>query len=154
MFAAKIMLDVQDISINYGVCAVVQNISFSLQTGKIVALLGENGAGKTTVLKSLNGGLPVASGEIRLNGKSLKDFSRREIAQKIAVVAQETETKFPVSVLEFVLSGRFAHGAAFGSCSAKFGNLRFENIPKPNDEPTFWRRTTARSFRPRISDSG
>lgn len=108
------MLEVRNITINYGVCAVVQSISFSLQTGKIVALLGENGAGKTTLLKSLNGGLPIASGEINLNGKSLKDFSRREIAQKIAVVAQETETKFPVSVLEFVLSGRFAHGAAFG----------------------------------------
>jgi len=65
-------------------------------------------------LKSLNGGLPVAKGVILLDGKELKAFSRREIAQKIAVIAQETETKFPVSVLEFVLSGRFAHGAAFG----------------------------------------
>jgi iron complex transport system ATP-binding protein len=108
------MLEVQNITINYGVCAVVRNISFSLQAGKIVALLGANGAGKTTLLKTLNGGLAIASGKIELNGKSLKDFSRREIAQKIAVVAQETETKFPVSVLEFVLSGRFAHGAAFG----------------------------------------
>jgi iron complex transport system ATP-binding protein len=44
----------------------------------------------------------------------LKDYSRREIAQKIAVIAQETETKFPVTVLEFVLAGRFAHGNAFG----------------------------------------
>jgi iron complex transport system ATP-binding protein len=108
------MLEVQNITINYGVCAVVQGISFNLETGKIIALLGANGAGKTTLLKTLNGGLPIASGEINLNGKSLKDFSRRAIAQKIAVVAQETETKFPVSVAEFVLSGRFAHGAAFG----------------------------------------
>ncbi|MCY7376727.1 MAG: ABC transporter ATP-binding protein, partial [Pyrinomonadaceae bacterium] len=76
--------------------------------------LGANGAGKTTVLKSLNGGLPIANGAILLGGKSINEFSRREIAQKIAVIAQETETKFPVSVLEFVLAGRFAHGAAFG----------------------------------------
>ncbi len=108
------MLEVQNITINYGVCAVVQNVSFSLRTGKIIALLGANGAGKTTLLKALNGGLPIAGGAILLNGKSLKDFSRREIARKIAVIAQENETKFPVSVLEFVLSGRFAHGAAFG----------------------------------------
>ena len=108
------MLEVKNISINYGFCAVVQNISFALEAGKIIALLGANGAGKTTLLKSLNGTLPIASGEILLDGKAIKSFSRREIAQKIAVIAQENETKFPVSVLEFVLSGRFAHGAAFG----------------------------------------
>jgi iron complex transport system ATP-binding protein len=108
------MLEVQNISINYGVCAVVQDVSFNLEAGKIIALLGANGAGKTTVLKSLNGGLPIASGAILLNGESVNSFSRREIAREIAVIAQETETKFPVSVLEFVLAGRFAHGAAFG----------------------------------------
>ena len=108
------MLEVQNISINYGVCAVVQDVSFALEAGKIVALLGANGAGKTTLLKSLNGALPTSAGEIRLDGKLIENYSRREIARKIAVIAQETETKFPVSVLEFVLSGRFAHGAAFG----------------------------------------
>ena len=108
------MLEVQNISINYGVCAVVQNVSFDLRNGKIIALLGANGAGKTTILKSLNGGLSLSEGLILLDGKLISEFSRREIAQKIAVIAQESETKFPVSVLEFVLAGRFAHGATFG----------------------------------------
>ena len=108
------MLEVQNISINYGVCAVVQDVSFSLEAGKTIALLGANGAGKTTLLKSLNGGLAASAGEIRLDGKLIETYSRREIARKITVIAQETEAKFPVSVLEFVLSGRFAHGAAFG----------------------------------------
>lgn len=108
------MLEVQNISINYGVCAVVQDISFTLRPGKIIALLGANGAGKTTLLKSLNGGLPAAQGRILLDEKELEAYSRREIARRIAVIAQETETKFPVSVLEFVLAGRFAQGAAFG----------------------------------------
>ena len=108
------MLEVRNIAINYGVCAVVADVSFSLEAGKIIALLGANGAGKTTLLKSLNGALPVSAGEIRLGGKLIETYSRREIARQIAVIAQETETKFPVSVAEFVLSGRFAHGAAFG----------------------------------------
>lgn len=108
------MLKAQSISINYGICEVVQDVSFELEAGKIIALLGANGAGKTTLLKSLNGSMPIAKGSILLDEKPLKSFSRREIAQKIAVIAQETETKFPVSVLEFVLSGRFAHGTAFG----------------------------------------
>ena len=49
-----------------------------------------------------------------MNDKPLKNYSRREIAREIAVIAQETETKFPVSVLEFVLAGRFAHNTSFG----------------------------------------
>ncbi len=105
------MLEVQNINIDYGESEIVKDVSFTLRNGEILAVLGANGAGKTTLLKSLNAGLPVATGEILLDGKSLKNFSRREIAQKIAVIAQETETKFPVTVLEFVLAGRFAHEA-------------------------------------------
>ena len=108
------MLEVNNISINYGECPVVEEISFRLEAGKVIALLGANGAGKTTLLKSLNASLSVSKGAIRLGGSSIEKLSRREIARKIAVIAQETETKFPVSVLEFVLAGRFAHGAAFG----------------------------------------
>lgn len=108
------MLKIQNISINYGEKMVIADVSFMLGAGKIIALLGANGAGKTTLLKSLNLGLPTSKGAILLNEKPLKDYSRREIAQKIAVIAQENETKFPVSVLEFVLAGRFAHSTAFG----------------------------------------
>ena len=122
------MLEVQNISINYGVCAVVQNVSLELKTGKIIALLGANGAGKTTVLKSLNGSLPAANGAINLDGKSIESYSRREIARKIAVIAQETETKFPVTVLEFVLAGRFAHGAAFGWETEKDVQIAVESL--------------------------
>lgn len=122
------MLEVQNISINYGVCAVVQNVSLELKTGKIIALLGANGAGKTTILKSLNGSLPIANGAILLGGKNIKDFSRREIAREIAVIAQETETKFPVTVLEFVLAGRFAHGANFGWETAEDLRIALENL--------------------------
>ncbi len=108
------MLDVQNISINYGDCEVIKDVSFTLREGQIMAVLGANGAGKTTLLKSLNGAVPLANGAILLNAKPLELFSRREIAQNISVVAQENETKFPVTVLEFVLSGRFAHGGVFG----------------------------------------
>ncbi len=108
------MLSVQNISIGYGESEIVKDVSFILRNGEILAILGANGAGKTTLLKSLNAGLPTNKGEIFLDEKSIKESSRREIAQKIAVVAQETETKFPVTVLEFVLSGRFAQGNAFG----------------------------------------
>lgn len=108
------MLKAENITIKYATCEVLRDISFALEDGKITAILGENGAGKTTLLKSLNGGIPIADGEILLDAKRLEDYSRREIASRISVVAQENETKFPVTVLEFVLSGRFSHGGIFG----------------------------------------
>lgn len=108
------MLEARNITINYGAAEVVSDVSFTLEAGKIVAILGANGAGKTTILKSLNSSVPISKGEILLDGRKIKDHSQREIARKIAVIAQENETKFPVTVLEFVLAGRFAHGSAFG----------------------------------------
>lgn len=108
------MLEARNISIGYGEDEILQNVSFNLRGGQTLAVLGANGAGKTTLLRALNGFLPVSNGEILLEGKTLQIYSRRGIAQKMSVVAQENETKFPVTVLEFVLAGRFAHGGVFG----------------------------------------
>ena len=113
------MLEARDISIKYGPCDVVRGVNFELRSGEIIALLGPNGAGKTTLIRSLNGTIPVSSGAVLLDGKVLSEHSRRDIARKIAVVAQENETKFPVTVIEYVLAGRFANGSAFGWESEK-----------------------------------
>ena len=108
------MLDVTDISVSYGERAVLNGVSFELRDGEILALLGANGAGKTTLIRVMNGTVPLTSGSIDLDGHEMSTLSRREIAVNMAVVAQENETQFPVTVLEFVLSGRFVHGNAFG----------------------------------------
>lgn len=108
------MLRAEDISISYGQRDAVRRMSFEMRSGRIVALLGPNGAGKTTLIRSLNGTVQISAGRIELDGRSLDSFSRRQIARRIAVVAQENETRFPVTVLEYVLAGRFANGAAFG----------------------------------------
>lgn len=108
------MLKARDISVRYGERAALADVSFDLPEGKVLAILGANGAGKTTLVRSLNGTVAVTSGEAMLNGDSLATLSRREIASRIAVVAQENETRFPVSVIEFVLAGRLVYGGSFG----------------------------------------
>ena len=108
------MLEVRDITIKYGTREILREVSFELNVGEIIAVLGANGAGKTTLIRALNGTLAVSSGEILFDGNVLANFSRRQIAKAIAVVAQENETKFPVTVLQFVLAGRFARGSTFG----------------------------------------
>ena len=109
------MLEVWEVTVRYGERDVLDDVSFELDAGQIIALVGSNGAGKTTLIRAMNGTVePVFGGGVLLDGNDLQSCSRREIAKNIAVVAQENETRFPVTVLEFVLSGRFAHGGAFG----------------------------------------
>ena len=108
------MLEVQNITVRYDSREVLRDVSFVLESGKILVLLGANGAGKTTLIRAINGAVDEKAGMIILDGRPMDTLSRREIAKKIAVVAQENETKFPLTVLEFVLAGRFVHGSAFG----------------------------------------
>jgi ABC-type cobalamin/Fe3+-siderophores transport system ATPase subunit len=108
------MLEAHDLTVKYDGREVLSNISLSIDDGEIVALLGPNGAGKTTLLRALNGTVSIFGGGIELGGRDLRDLSRREVAANISVVAQENETRFPVPVLDFVLSGRFVHGGSFG----------------------------------------
>ncbi len=108
------MLDASNISVIYGDQAVLDSVSVAIQANEVVAVLGANGAGKTTLLRVLNGAVIPISGDVRLDGDYLGEFSRRQTAKRITVVAQENETKFPMTVLEFVLAGRFAYGGGFG----------------------------------------
>ena len=108
------MLDARDLTIAYDHRVAVADLTLSLRPGEITAIIGPNGAGKSTLLKSLNGQVRPASGTILLDGQPLERLNRRNISRRIAVVAQEAELRFPVTVLEFVLGGRFAWAANAG----------------------------------------
>jgi iron complex transport system ATP-binding protein len=90
----------------------VSNVSLTVKPGEIIAILGPNGAGKSTLLRALNGGLKPASGQVLLEGVPVQQYPRRTISRHIAVVAQEGDFRFPVTVLEFVLGGRYASASA------------------------------------------
>jgi iron complex transport system ATP-binding protein len=102
------MLEARDLTIKYDERIAVTGVSLTLAPGNITALIGPNGAGKSTLLRALNGQVRHASGAVLLDGEPIEKFSRRSIGRRIAVVAQEAELRFPVTVLEFVLGGRFA----------------------------------------------
>ena len=102
------MLEAKDITVGYGTREAVSGISLCAQPNEMTAIIGPNGAGKTTLLRALNGALEPLSGEVLLDGMPLRVYARRAIGRRIAVVAQEAELKFPVTVMEFVLGGRYA----------------------------------------------
>jgi iron complex transport system ATP-binding protein len=102
------MLEARRVTVSYEHRVAVADVSLTLNTGEITAIIGPNGAGKSTLLRALNGQIRPSSGTIVLEGKPLERLNRRSISRRIAVVAQEAELRFPVTVLEFVLGGRFA----------------------------------------------
>ncbi|MEZ4527139.1 MAG: ABC transporter ATP-binding protein [Desulfobacterales bacterium] len=84
---------------------ILDSLSFSVFQGDFFILIGPNGSGKTTLMKVLTGILN-AEGELRIQGKSVKDFRRRELARKIAFVPQQISDDFPFTVRETVIMGR------------------------------------------------
>jgi ABC-type cobalamin/Fe3+-siderophores transport system ATPase subunit len=102
------MLAAGDISIHYGLREAVAGVSLRLGPGEVTTIIGPNGAGKSSLLRALNGGLETTGGKILLDDEPISSYSRRAIAKRIAVVAQEADLRFPVTVLEFVLGGRYA----------------------------------------------
>ncbi|MDT4952436.1 MAG: cobalamin transport system ATP-binding protein [Acidobacteriota bacterium] len=106
------VLEAKDVSVNYGERVAVAGVSLRAAPGEVTAIIGPNGAGKSTLLRALNGALNPSSGEVLLDGKPLRSFSRRTVGRRIAVVAQEAELRFPVTVMEFVLGGRYAWSSA------------------------------------------
>lgn len=98
---------------------VLSGITLDVGPGEVVSLLGPNGAGKSTLLRVAAGMLRPARGAALLNGRDVLSFSRREIARHIGLVAQTGEVRFPLTSLEYVLAGRFAHISALGFDSPK-----------------------------------
>jgi iron complex transport system ATP-binding protein len=85
-------------------------VSFEAQQRELVAILGPNASGKSTLLKLLAGLLKPLSGRIEVDGAEVSELDLRVRAQKIALVAQESELLFPLRVWEYVLQGRYPYG--------------------------------------------
>lgn len=105
---ATCLLEARNISVSYGARVAVSDVSLRAIAGEVTAIIGPNGAGKSTLLRSLNGALMPTKGEVLLDGMLLSSFSRRAVGRRIAVVAQEADLRFPVTVMEFALGGRYA----------------------------------------------
>ncbi|MCQ2540690.1 MAG: ABC transporter ATP-binding protein [Lachnospiraceae bacterium] len=73
------MLEVKDLKVNYGLIQAIKGISFELNEGEIVALIGANGAGKTTILNTVSGVIPSSAGSIVFEGKDITKISGHKI---------------------------------------------------------------------------
>ncbi len=86
-----------------------RDLGFSLARGEIMAILGPNGVGKTTLLNNITGIMPWLAGDSLIDGKSLSRFSKRALWQRIGYVPQARANAFAYTVLDMVLLGRAAY---------------------------------------------
>lgn len=103
-------IDVKNLSVSYYGNQVVQDISFSFQTGNLIGIIGPNGAGKSTMMKATLGLIPRDSGEVSICGKKIK-----EVQKRIAYVPQRSniDWDFPILVRDTVLLGTYPNIGLF-----------------------------------------
>lgn len=118
------MLEIQNADCGY-ICRkkrhkklVIRDISFTLDDGEILCILGKNGIGKTTLFKSILGSLKLHGGRVLIDGDDVTKLSRSQIAKVIGYVPQSHVPAFPFSVLDIVVMGRTAHLSMASSPSA------------------------------------
>jgi iron complex transport system ATP-binding protein len=105
------MIRFDDVVVRYPRAAspAVDGVSFDVPVGTITAIVGPNGSGKSTLVRALLGRLPLERGVIRVDGQEAATFDRRELARRVAVVAQREEPAFPLPVPDYIALGRHPH---------------------------------------------
>ena len=89
------MLELVDVHVSYGAVAALRGISLHINEGEVVALLGANGAGKTTALRAISRTVPVAEGSIHFNGVDMARFKPHTVVQSVIAHSPEGRRIFP-----------------------------------------------------------
>ena len=107
------LLQVEQLSWSTATKAIIENINFTVTEGEVVGIIGPNGAGKSTILKCIHQAYRANSGNILFNHRSMATWSKRQVAQQIAVVSQLSDSTFNLSVIDIVQMGLTPHKKIF-----------------------------------------
>ncbi|MGH7627965.1 MAG: ABC transporter ATP-binding protein [Gemmatimonadales bacterium] len=105
------ILEARGLTVRYAAAAApaLDAVSLRVEPGRLVAVAGPNGGGKTTLVRALLGHLPLEAGEALLDGKPVHTWRAGAIARGVGVVAQREEIVFPLTVWQTVFLGRYPH---------------------------------------------
>ncbi|MGE3619723.1 MAG: ABC transporter ATP-binding protein [Acidimicrobiia bacterium] len=112
------MLVARDLTWTAGGARIVEGVDLEVDEESLVGLIGPNGSGKTTVLRTIAGLLRPDRGRVVLDDVEVATLRRREVARRIALVEQHAETEVDLTVLDVVLLGRTPHRRALQGDSA------------------------------------
>lgn len=103
------MVEVMNVSKQYGSKFVVDNVSVKIAKGKITSFIGPNGAGKSTLLSMISRLIPIDQGEIFIEGKKLDQCKSNDLAKQISILKQSNNINIKLTIRELVSFGRFPY---------------------------------------------
>ncbi|AJQ94906.1 heme ABC transporter ATP-binding protein [Gynuella sunshinyii] len=106
------MIDARDLTLHIHGKPILENVSVQLHEGELTAIMGANGAGKTSLLSVLCGDQPATRGHVCYHDINIDDFSRKQLARTRAVMPQHSPMNFPFSAWEVVAMGRTPYAQA------------------------------------------
>ncbi len=138
---APVALSVEGLTLETPTVQISEELSFTVSAGEVWGILGPNGIGKSTLLKTLAGLLPMPrAGSVRLFGQPIDHWPRRLRARRMAILLQENDPGLPLSVHETVLLGRHPHLGLLGQphfedLRKTLGALRVTGLGPRRDSP-------------------
>lgn len=109
----------EKLSVTVDGARLIDNVSLTLRPGELTVVLGANGAGKTSLLRSILGLQSISEGKARLGGVDCSTISAQARARAVSYLPQRRPLAWPNKVIDIVSLGRFAHGAALGRLGAE-----------------------------------
>ncbi len=111
------MIEVRDLQVTLSGKTIVQHMNADIPNGKITAIIGPNGCGKSTTLKAICRINPISAGQITLLSRNVWDFGYKEFAQKLAILTQSPQAPADMTVRDLVAMGRFPYRSLFGKAT-------------------------------------
>ena len=114
------VISLSQLSVGYSLShPVISDINLELRSGQLACLIGENGIGKSTLLKTLTGFLPKLNGSLLLDNRDIESFSQRELARQVSIVLTQKPDVQNLTIEEIIGLGRSPYTGFFGRLRAE-----------------------------------
>ena len=108
------MLEIRNLCAGYGKREIAHDISFTVNGGEILTFIGQNGSGKSTLLKTIAGQIPALSGEMIIDGVSVSEMKRNDVAKLVSAMLTDRPKTDMMTCRDVVETGRYPYTGTFG----------------------------------------
>lgn len=125
-------IDIEHIAFSYGKSTLFEDLSTTFSDSEFCGIVGPNGSGKTTLLKCIGRMLPLSGGDLKVNGKSIREYETKELAKLISYVPQHQDNVFDVAVYDVVMMGLYPYQKQWQSANCQDDAIVREMLERCN----------------------